>query len=365
MSAAGTRDFRVDIPTLDDLLRRALSLTYATRDTFGNESDFKLELFHNLHGLRLSGFELGSKLPGHPTCLIHAEARAVNGNPRKADILVCNPSAPKPMFNYKTEVVIELKETLNADGFRKEVEKFKSYGDDGIHRLYVIPANRNTLTYDQETSIRVEHELTEGSVLVYDRSLIPRLRRKREDRDCPGLPLVKPVSACIEEALRIYGENRQQYHGFFWCNYEHEQSKGWTFPAEGDFNAQLYHLLRTRLPNRTMIHTEYKLARNRSDIFITRSGESIAVEVKMNWDQFRLQPNKKQQEVASILQKFDHLGAGQASHTNILVVIQGEDGHRTNNKRTALRDLGAGGVPFDLFYYDERIDLTRKERLKP
>ena len=163
----------------------------------------------------------------------------------------------------------------------------------------------------------------------------------------------------------MYGENRWQYHGFFWCNYEHERSKGWTFPVEGDFNAQLYHLLRTRLPDGTMIHTEYKLAEYRTDIFMTRSGESIGVEVKMNWDQFRIQPNKKQQEVASILQKFGRMGAGRASHTNILVVIQGEDGHRPNNKRRALRDLAAGGVPLELFYYDETKDLTRKESLNP
>ena len=261
--------------------------------------------------------------------------------------------------------MIELKETLNAGSFRKEVEKFNSYGDNGIRRLYVIPANRNILSYDQETSIRVEHKLTEGSVMVYDRSRIPRVRLKRHGRDCLGSPLAESVSACIEEVLQMYGENRCQYHGFFWCNYEHERSKGWTFPVEGDFNAQLYHLLRTRLPDGTMIYTEYRLAEYRTDFFITRSGESFAVEVKMNWDQFRIQPNKKQQEVTSILQKFGHMGAERASHTNIVVVIQGEDGRRPNNKLTALRDLAAGGVPLDLFYYDERKDLTKKESLNP
>ena len=153
----------------------------------------------------------------------------------------------------------------------------------------------------------------------------------------------------------MYGEGRHQYQGFYWRNYLHELGKGWTFPAEGDFNAQLYHLLRGRLDGWT-VRTEYELGRTRSDFFISRpnSIRSVGIEVKMNWDQFRHQPNKKKQEVPSITDKFVDMESGRPSHTNILVVIQGEDAHRSNNKQDALTALAETRVPFHLLQYDER-----------
>ena len=47
---------------------------------------------------------------------------------------------------------------------------------------------------------------------------------------------------------------------------------------------------------------------------------------------------------------YDH-----ANHSNLLVVIQGEDGHKSNNKSTALRRLQ--GEAFSLIYYDERRNM--------
>ncbi len=118
-----TKRHFVDLDEFDGLMWRALGSTYSVRDKFDNESDFKFELYHNLHQLKLNGHRLGFKLPGYSTCLLHAEAKAENGNPSKADLLVCNPTRRNP-FNYSVEVVIELKTTLNSRALRAELKKF-------------------------------------------------------------------------------------------------------------------------------------------------------------------------------------------------------------------------------------------------
>ena len=364
MSEETAKRFRVSLREFDALLKRALGETYAGGASFDNESDFKFELYHNLHGLKLGGYELGLRLPGQPTCLLHAESRVVNEQAAKADLLICNPTRPRPSFNYRTEIVIELKKTLNAAALRAELAKFSGYGDSRIRRLYVIPANGIAPARDQVRGILTEHQGIAGKVHVCDRSTISQARHKGPGVDTPdGRSLLRIVRNCIEEALAMYGEGRHQYQGFYWRNYLHELGKGWTFPAEGDFNAQLYHLLRTRLAGWT-IRTEYELGRTRSDFFISRphSARSVGIEVKMNWDQFRHQPNKKKQEVPSIIDKFVDMESGRPGHTNILVVIQGEDAHRSNNKRDALTALAETRVPFHLLQYDERrgrVDTVR------
>ena len=45
----------VDLSQFDFLLRRALERTYAVSSRFDNESDFKFELFHQLHRMKLNG----------------------------------------------------------------------------------------------------------------------------------------------------------------------------------------------------------------------------------------------------------------------------------------------------------------------
>ena len=72
----------------------------------------------------------------------------------------------------------------------------------------------------------------------------------------------------------------------------------------------------------------------------------------MNWDQFRFQPRKAKQETDLILEKFDAMNHDQPNHSNLLVVIQGEDGHKVNNRSDAMRRLK--GKDFSLFSYDER-----------
>ena len=349
----------VDLDEFDGLIRLALVRTYSVRDKFDNESDFKFELYHNLHQLRLNGRRLGSKLPGYPTCLLHVEAKAENGNPSKADLLICNPTRRNP-FNYSAEIVIELKTNLNSSALRTELKKFAGYRDRNIRRLYLIPANRNTLSPSQESRILEEYPQAARKLVILDRSMIrPRVVKNKTITDSQS-SLTDQISKCIKETLNLYGKNRRQYHGFFWCNYEHEQNRGWTFPVEGDFNAQLYHRLRSKLPRGAVIQTEYRPpsgTNSRVDLFIIGPDESIGIEVKMNWDQLRTQPNKAKQEVDSILDKFRAMDMHQANHSNFLVVIQGEDGYRlsSNNKAKALQCLRGKG--FSLFYYDERRNL--------
>ena len=165
-------DFRFSLREFDALLRRALGETYAGSASFDNESEFKFELYHNLHGLKLGGYELGLRLPGQPTCLLHAESRAVNEQVAKADLLICNPTRPRPSFNYRTEIVIELKKTLNAAALRAELAKFSGYRDGRIRRLYVIPANGRAPARDQVRGILREHQEIAGKVHVCDRSMI-------------------------------------------------------------------------------------------------------------------------------------------------------------------------------------------------
>ena len=306
-----------------------------------------------MHRLKLNGRSLGVKWPGAPTCALHAEAKAENGNPAKADLLICDPARPNG-FNYATEVIIELKETMNASALRTELEKFANYRDRTIRPLYLIPANRTTLTHYEQFGILKEYRPSSNKITILDRSLV-KPGRARKAKDSGGSrPLADQVSECIRRTLNLYGKNRKQYQGFFWCNYEHETNKGWTFPVEGDFNAQLYHLLRSKLPAAD-IRTEYRpssAVRSRADFFIANSDESIGIEVKMNWDQFRFQPRKKKQETNAILEKFDAMNQDRVGHSNVLVVIQGEDGHKSNNKPEALRRLQ--GEDFSLLYYDER-----------
>ena len=353
-----TREFNINLAEVDAIIRHALAKTYGTKNRFDNESDFKFELYHQMHKLRLNHRKLGSKLPGCPTCPLHAESKPENGNPSKADLLICNPQI-RNRFNYKAEVVIELKDNLNEASLKTELEKLSRYADNSIRRLYVIAANINKLTELQQSKILSANQPDSDRLTVLDRSVVQGNSVLQKGSDYKGQPLLDAVSECITATLRLYGNDRKQHHGFFWCNYEHEEGKGWTFPVEGDFNAQLYHRLRSQMPRRTTIQTEYKSAqagRTRVDIFIKSPSESVGVEVKMNWDQFK--PKFKngvgnKTEALSILEKFNAMSTANASHSNVLVVIQGEHAHKSTHKSKALDYLHSGDTPFHLFYYDE------------
>ena len=342
----------------DALVRQALAATYAGRDRFNSESDFKFELYHQLYGLELNGCRLGAKLPGFQTCPLHAEAKPENGNTSKADLLICNPTKENP-FNYRAEVVIELKKDLGEKEIGVELKKLQGYTDGSLRRLYVIPANRNKLSKVEKTKILSEYKKEAKRLVILDRSAIAEAVSSAQSVSTtfPKLSLLDITTQCIRDTLNLYGKYRRQYHGFFWCNYEHGQGNGWTFPVEGDFNGQLYHRLRTRLPQKACIQTEYSpVSRLKADFFIKSRTESVGIEVKMNWDQFK--PKFKdgvetKKEARLILDKFDAMNAVNGNHSNILVVIQGEEAYQPKNKSAATQDL-AKGRSFFLFYYDEK-----------
>ena len=358
LKESAIKEFNIDLDEVDSLVRRALAATYVGRDRFSNESDFKFELYHQLHGLELNGHRLGDRLPGFQTCPLHAEAKPENGNPSKADLLICNPTINNG-FNYRAEVLIELKTDLGEKDLRVELKKLQGYTDGSVRRLYVIPANRNKLSKVEETRVLSEYRKEARRLYILDRSAIAEAVSSPQNVKpaAPRQSLLDRTTQCIRETLNLYGKYRQQYHSFFWCNYEHGQGKGWTFPVEGDFNAQLYHRLRTRLPRKASIQTEYSpAARLRADFFIKSATESVGIEVKMNWDQFK--PKYKdgvetEKEARAILEKFDAMSAVYSGHSNILVVIQGEEAYQAANKSGAIQELGRGS-PFRLFYYDEK-----------
>jgi hypothetical protein len=79
---------------------------------FSNEFEIKHELFHQLAVLSLDGQQLSEKLPGAPSCRLHAEGKILNGRPQKADLLICDPTR-RQEFNHEVSHVIELKQSLS------------------------------------------------------------------------------------------------------------------------------------------------------------------------------------------------------------------------------------------------------------
>src|SRR5882762_7529917 len=94
---------------------------------FSNEFEIKHELFHQLASLSVDGVGLSERVPGTPTCRLHAEGKILNGRPQKADLLICEPTHQQG-FNYEVSHVIELKRSLSSSVVQMEMEKFQSYG---------------------------------------------------------------------------------------------------------------------------------------------------------------------------------------------------------------------------------------------
>lgn len=151
------KDFKIGIRPFEKVLKQALAQTYAYRAEFANEADFKHELFHQLHGMEINGCKLGEILPGYKTCMLHAEAKPVNGltgNGAYADLLLCNPTIQRG-YNYKTEIVIELKKSLTAKDLNGEIDKFAKYNG-AVWKLYIASANK--LKIDRATAKRIALE---------------------------------------------------------------------------------------------------------------------------------------------------------------------------------------------------------------
>lgn len=349
------RDFKIRFRAFDNKFKQALAQTYSYSPTFANESDFKHEFFHQLHEMEINGHKLGSKLHGLSTCMLHAEAKPINGLKGKGsytDLLICNPAIQRE-YNYKTEIAIELKKSLNSNELKTEIDKFSKYNS-SVRRLYIASANEPRVNRENIKRIISKEKVPGTTILVFDRNLIlHKYALQSRQRIKAKTALSESVAKCIRETLRLYGDNLgDPYHSFFWRNYEHENSRNWTFPCEGDFVAQLYHRLRVAFGHSADISTEYHplSAPNRMvDIFVQGSDETVGIEVKINYDNLY-----RGDEISILSQKFDAMNNDNANHSNFLVVIQGMDAHRGDHKRDALKRLRQSGSDFGLFHYDER-----------
>lgn len=345
------KDFKIGIRAFDKVLKQALAQTYAYRAEFANESDFKHELFHQLHGMEINGCKLGDRLPGYKTCMLHAEARPKVGVNRRADLLVCNPTV-NGVFNYKVEVVMELKLALDADKLDEVLDRFSKYND-GIRKLYIASGNNPKIDRTSAKRIASKHMPPGTSVEVLDRSSVPytsapQSRRRSKAR----IPLSERVANCVTTTLNLYGKNRKDIHrSFFWRNYEPLNEGNWTFPSEGDFTAQFYHRLRIRLGQSTIVRTNYctpSAHRKTVDLFVKGTSETVGIEITMNYDNFY-------QRKEALSQKFDAMNRDNTNHANLLVVVQGEYAHSIsrNTKAKALKGFQQSVLNLGVLHYDE------------
>ena len=347
----------------------ALDATYAFRGwSFNNEAEFKHELFHQLALTKYRGIPLSQVEPGARTPRLHAEGKVENGNPAKADLLICNPAVFQG-FNYKVNHIIELKKSLTKKALSDEMKKLDSYKKrtDGIWLVSLKPLKIS------DEGIPKEHRATDrliirgGPKTKGDTATV-----KSFDEQTPSMSAaLKIVSRCIDKCLNLYGNEKRQFQSHFWCNFEHELKRGHSYPCEGDFNASLYHSLRQDLPSSLKIRSEYSpksLSRRRIDFLIQDpSGKwAIPIEIKMNWDQFKPKYKNKivvQSEANTILDRFSAIQEEVMHMSPLLVVIQGEWRRVTKmqNKENALHDLDTANFLIELVSFDENLNtISRK-----
>jgi len=182
------------------------------------------------------------------------------------------------------------------------------------------------------------------------------------------------VHSCIEKCLTMYGNGRQQYQGFYWCNYEHETNKKQTYPCEGDFVCQLYHALNSQLPESVKIVSEVQPegTRNRIDLVVSStSGDwAIPIDVKMNWDQFKHKydqktGNLKTPEAELITGRYKRISGEYKSSEPITVVIQGALAQATDKKTRSVKIFQDADFPHLLVYYDEHRRMETWTQFSP
>jgi hypothetical protein len=112
-------------------VRAALARVYGFELwTFENECEFKHEPFHQLAQQCVAGVPSSEKAPGALTCRLHAEGKIENGNPSKADLLICDPHQRQARLNYPVDHLIELKRKLTTKELTEELKKFSRYARD-------------------------------------------------------------------------------------------------------------------------------------------------------------------------------------------------------------------------------------------
>lgn len=333
---------------------------------FENEAEFKHELFHRLALTTANGSPINEAEPGAITARLHAEGKVENGNPKKADLIICDPTGDdSELFNYRVEQIFELKKRFKKIDITSETEKLSSYRMN-YDAVWFVSAESTSLE-----SNNIPQEIINAKQFYF---IEPSPDEKKDDwlpaSDLEIEEALIVIKRCITECLKIYGKNKKQYKSFFWCNYEHELERHHSYPCEGDFNAQLYHRLRVGLPSGIKIRSEYSppaLGRKRIDLFVEnpKKGWSVPIEIKMNWDQFKPKYSKgipKTSEANTIIERFRVIFTSTAVVSPILVVIQGD--WRIPNKRvkeSATDELCKTGVPIELVSFYENTNQIKWE----
>jgi hypothetical protein len=353
---------------MHQILLESLSSTYGERKgSFRNESDFKMELFHQLAAHRYNSISLADKSDNAKTCYLHSEGKCENGNPSKADILICNPYTFQK-FNYVVDYIIELKHKLYIKDIKTEIKKISKYKNK-YNCIYLISAKKTNINFDHANEL--VNSIDNKIVIIQPDMVLPS--KKKHDSEIINFNDALNITYDkIDEVLASYANGLQQYHGFYWCNYEHEENKRQTYPCEGDFVCQLYHKLRTQLPSSLNILSEVtpKNTRNRIDLAIISKENKwcIPIDVKMNWDQFKHKYDQnngslKQAEASLISERFFKISKEYEEIRPITIVIQGDLAQKSDKKERSMQIFKNSKIEFDLICYNEKSRNISKQSL--
>ena len=348
----------ISIDIMQQALMTALSKCYSFNSgIYTNESDFKHELYHQLASAPLNGSWVTDKLKDSNSCYLHAEGKAENGpNGKKIDLLICNPHI-KQSFNYGVDFLIEIKQSMNLTGVKAELKKINTYKKK-YKRIYLVSINR--INKDQTLQYIIENNKNYQDIVLVGPDDVKHANTKTEPRSSNYDDIFNSVNAAINEALTRYGFGRQQYQGYYWCNYEGELNKKQSYPCEGDFVALLYHLIRKKEFGQIRINSEVKPQNSSTRIDLTISSLDnswcMPIDVKMNWDQFKPKPNRTPvHEAALINYRFELLSKEFKQIKPIVIVIQGVLA-QVSDKKSISMGIVSGNLKLSL---DGRLENAR------
>ena len=243
MQNDNTQIFSIDIETIIKNSLQNLQI-YDNSGNFRNESNFKHELFHGICSQVVNGIHLGEPYNNSKTSVVHCESKVENGSEssRKADLIFCNPlkrmSGVGNTFNYHVEAVCELKKRFSNKNFTDEIDKCKKYNKK-IEQYFFIEPFRE---------LKPAAEVIDLCNRTNIKYLTPLNKPNYKIEHYTYSEAVENTISTLTECLSLYGHNNSLFQSFYWCNYEHELGRGVTFPSEGDFNAHVYHRLKTLMP---------------------------------------------------------------------------------------------------------------------
>ncbi len=347
--------------SFDNIIDEAIKEAYQFKKwKFKNEAEFKHELFHILAKKISRNNKLEYKGKTGYTSILHAEARPENGINSKADIIICNPeSENQPLFNYSVEYILELKYKFNKRNFEDEIKKLNRYSRN-FKSIYFISATGSRKSIKDD---KIEHYTSKNIIVKFPPNQIGKNIVNIKSVEFNWENIFNIVQKSILKVLNKYGNNKEQFKAYFWCNYEGEVSKGFSYPSEGDFNAFLYNELRLNLPSGIEIRSEFSIKDNkknyRIDLVVSDVDKTflIPIEVKMNWDQFKLETDQRKSEAYRILKRFELLKNKYRTRkvTPILVVIQGYWRIPTTiKKEESLYELRRAKINYNFMTFNEK-----------